>query len=578
MGIRSLGVAVGEALLMPTTGGAGVLDIGRMAMRFIARRGRRYRAARHWPVRRPTIVRVVVAVIALVAWAVPAVALTTYYVDPNWSGLNTGAATAPWTSLASGWGTINTTLATDDVTVYFSARLAGSDTNVTNGVPLSLDRTDLGTHRLTLDGMSQYNTSEVTPSWSAYSGASRHQITGSLPVNSNNANGPGGPWPDRNYITVQGFKLISTGGQCANLEGVHNFIFQNNDASTAVGVTGGPCVFSGVPYASNAGAHGGTWPTHLQIVNNTIHDTFGECMYIGGATPDPPPAGQLTNLQTGDDILIQGNTSTNCGIRGGEPDGIDVKDGNTNVKLIGNTFKWPIAATATAQAMDLESCTLVDGNYVEFPPVIGISLNASWNNTVGRGSCVVRNNVIVNITSPLGSRRIGIALSEATSVTYQWTNTKVYNNTIFNTADSCIHIFAPENNVTIENNILDSCGGDGITVDGAGQLATHDYNVFFNITGSALANAGINTACANVATVEPHSLCSDPPFVNTSTPYTATNFRLRAGSPAIGAGVNLSSIFTTDFTGATRGVLWDTGAFQSTTITLPPQPPTLSVK
>src|SRR5262245_4768010 len=57
-------------------------------------------------------------------------ALTLYYVDPDWPGSTTGAASTPWTSLtSSAWATINATLATDDVMVYFSARTTGSDTH-----------------------------------------------------------------------------------------------------------------------------------------------------------------------------------------------------------------------------------------------------------------------------------------------------------------------------------------------------------------------------------------------------------------------------------------------------------------
>ena len=49
--------------------------------------------------------------------ASPASALTTYYVDPSWTGSQTGAAATPWTSLAASgaWSTVNTRLATDDV-------------------------------------------------------------------------------------------------------------------------------------------------------------------------------------------------------------------------------------------------------------------------------------------------------------------------------------------------------------------------------------------------------------------------------------------------------------------------------
>jgi hypothetical protein len=59
-------------------------------------------------------------------------------------------------------------------------------------------------------------------------------------------------------------------------------------------------------------------------------------------------------------------------------------------------------------------------------------------------------------------------------------------------------------------------------------------------------------------------MTTDPKFVtlpNGTTGY--GNWALQSGSPAIGAGVQLNSIFTTDILGTTRGAVWDMGAFQS---------------
>jgi hypothetical protein len=53
---------------------------------------------------------------------------------------------------------------------------------------------------------------------------------------------------------------------------------------------------------------------------------------------------------------------------------------------------------------------------------------------------------------------------------------------------------------------------------------------------------------------------SDPLFVNEG----ALDFRLQAGSPARGAGTNLTALgFSTDINGNPRGSSWDMGAFQS---------------
>ena len=57
-------------------------------------------------------------------------AATTFYVDSDWTGMPNGTASQPWKSLSSdAWSGINSALATGDVTVYFSAREASSDTD-----------------------------------------------------------------------------------------------------------------------------------------------------------------------------------------------------------------------------------------------------------------------------------------------------------------------------------------------------------------------------------------------------------------------------------------------------------------
>src|SRR5438309_810862 len=94
----------------------------------------------------------------LLAASSPAWCLTTFYVDPDWGGTQTGAASTPWGSLTgSAWTAINAALASNDVTVYFTARAKASDANFVSTTGIAINRTDMSTHRLTLDGMSQWN-------------------------------------------------------------------------------------------------------------------------------------------------------------------------------------------------------------------------------------------------------------------------------------------------------------------------------------------------------------------------------------------------------------------------------------
>jgi len=110
-------------------------------------------------------IRVLFGALCCLVWSIaitaPAQATTLYYVDPDWGGSATGAASTPWTYITSAaWTTINTTLASDDVTVYFSARAASSDTNQPATTSISINRTDLSSHRVTFDGMSFYNNND----------------------------------------------------------------------------------------------------------------------------------------------------------------------------------------------------------------------------------------------------------------------------------------------------------------------------------------------------------------------------------------------------------------------------------
>ena len=118
----------------------------------------------------------------LLAWHVPLrVDSASFYVDSDWTGIRNGTASQPFAVLdSSAWSNINSALAIDDVTIYFSARKAVSDTPSyyhaagIDGVQLEIDltlKTTSGSHLLTLDGSSFYNTSESSPFWVSYSGS-----------------------------------------------------------------------------------------------------------------------------------------------------------------------------------------------------------------------------------------------------------------------------------------------------------------------------------------------------------------------------------------------------------------------
>ena len=99
----------------------------------------------------------------------PASSQRAFYVDPDYAGGGDGTASRPWSALASSptgpeWSAVNQALADGPVIIYFSAREAGVEASEETTSEVNVLRTDKSTHRLTLDGVSQYNTNHEQPS------------------------------------------------------------------------------------------------------------------------------------------------------------------------------------------------------------------------------------------------------------------------------------------------------------------------------------------------------------------------------------------------------------------------------
>jgi hypothetical protein len=136
--------------------------------------------------------------------------------------------------------------------------------------------------------------------------------------------------------------------------------------------------------------------------------------------------------------------------------------------------------------------------------------------------------------------------------------------------------------LVIKNNIF---SGLGIDIVGGAKAQWSsidvDYNLHnpTNINGygetvwfSGIGNAGqcSSLACAQKQGWEVHSPNMDAPdFVSVPDGAAGSgNFYLLSGSPALGTGINLSSVFTTDAAGQPRPSAgsWDMGAFVDPTL------------
>jgi hypothetical protein len=129
--------------------------------------------------------------------------------------------------------------------------------------------------------------------------------------------------------------------------------------------------------------------------------------------------------------------------------------------------------------------------------------------------------------------------------------------------------------LTLKNNIY-STMSQGLDTSGGGTISASDYNDYYNLGAAAVrTGAGQFTLSVWQATSgnpDLHSFTSNP---NLTAAYT-----LNSGSPAIGAGVNLTSLGITALDFDKAGVArpssgaWDVGGFQYQTTAGAPAPPT----
>lgn len=525
-----------------------------------------------------------------------------YYVDPLYtSGGSNGTSTNPWTSLSSGWATINTGLASGPVTVYFSATV--SDTTAIN----LGSRTDASTNVLTLDGTSQKNTNETTPAWvtnatpvpctqlgatsntCVWNTAAKYTIQAANPITGNDtfSNCLG-------YFTVQGFHFKTTEGS-ADLTYLHDLTFQYNEVERVALGSYGPGVIAGTgsfgPCHTGAARPGGTdsGPDNVTVQYNYIHATWGECIYVPGSTGDPwsntvRPDRQQTeatnlNLQcggqsstaacpTGANYILKGNSLESCASWGGQGDGVDIKDGHVNLTVTQHTIRITKSCASCGsqspgvdgQGILAESGTLFDGNYIEAPGRQCLPIYSSWNNSTGRGTATIRNNVCLNANG--GGSNVAWHWFAPTANVNAWIGFNLYNNTAYNSDAFCISIDSggagngtnPAASANVENNICHSTSVGGILAD-VGIINVRDYNDFF---------------LAGTCPGEAHGICTDPLFVSTNTPYVATNFNLQVTSPALYVGLALSPAFADYFGNNRPSGIWDIGFYQYGAI--PPAP------
>ena len=475
-----------------------------------------------------------------------------FYVDSHWTGAQSGSAAQPWTYLSSSaWTSINNALAGGNVTVYFAARPASSDTDdlydtngdgIQDGIDLS-KRSDTGGSVLTLDGNSQYNTSAASPSWLSYSGKSKCRIGYLTAQNASHVK--------YSNITIHGFHVATLDGNkeigiCGD-----NWVIENCECEHTSTSSNGPGILL-VPTSDSAHEGSSYYApacTNITIRNNIVHDTYGEALYIGGGgiMDGTAAAGYPSHSY----ITIESNIVYNAGTWGAQGDGIDVKGGIRYLTIRANEI-YNINSTAGVRAIVVQGqlagaaqTTIVERNRIHDCAAIedaAIAVVNSWGTPQG---VTIRNNLIYNINGPSGASGIKVYDSQDA--------VRIYNNTISSCAASGILVVsAPQ--VVVMNNLVFGNNSGGSQVSLSASSVQCDYNAYGG-------NWGYSSPGGSSLSLSATAL------ISTVVSAATGDYRLQAGSPVIGKATVLSG-FSNDVASNLRGTSWDTGAYQHTSLVL----------
>jgi hypothetical protein len=199
-----------------------------------------------------------------------------------------------------------------------------------------------------------------------------------------------------------------------------------------------------------------------------------------------------------------------------------------------------------AEDQDL-SGNVFSGNYIHDNGDVGASAQAHGLNLSGQNDVVINN---------VCARNTGTGLQIAGYSTVS--NMKLYNNTFAWNGHNGITIWMNMNGVDIKNNILYANTNWGILfVDATGTGVVIDKNLIYgNVSG------GFSDGGSSVSYTLGTTISSDPLFANDT--WADFDAHLTGSSPAIGAGYNFYSLFTTDLAGNPRpsSGAWDLGAYK----------------
>ena len=317
--------------------------------------------------------------------------------------------------------------------------------------------------------------------------------------------------------------------------------------------------------------------TNFKVYGNTTYRMTGS---PGGTDADGLV---ITSANSTDGTYAHGVQIYNNTVYENHQDGIII-NGNW-LSIFGNLVHDNIYSDALSTHPDGIECNGVSDGYT------GCIHTLVYNNTVydqsqniyfnGYGTAAedgdvwIFNNVVY--TNPVSSTGVNLATSMVCCNINLYNGTTVYilNNTLGNSQNGFMSIFLQSfSDAHVKNNIINNQTGVGLQVPDSSVVAEMDNNLYNGPTFVQWNGASLNTITAVRSTTgfESHGLAGNP-LIN---PFPTTT--LQTGSPAIGAGANLTSLGVTqldsDIIGTARpstGV-WDIGAYADSSSR--PDPPT----
>lgn len=327
--------------------------------------------------------------------------------------------------------------------------------------------------------------------------------------------------------------------------------------------------------------HDGTEGTDVFRANGAINCTVSQCTFIRLVTPNNDSGTSTDSVTTG---LGTKNFTTQTGKTWEAGDYFEASYTlDTSHRMTGTLMSYDsgtgalvmdVSSVAGGSGLTYANWTLQwvnAGNHSDIFQAFGGTSTQSHDNLVER--CWIEDNSgqfgnFEGDSNPSGIRdwtfrnNVFVNSRIQTNVFEGVTGFKFYNNTVYNASGNAG--FGSDDAVECYNNIF--CRVGTINAGGPYNYATRtkDYNFMSMYATDAIKTGYVYNGTTQLN--EQHGINTgtwdpDEVFVDAAN----KDFTLRVGSPAIGAGVDLSSSgFTNDYTGATRTAPWDMGAYKYT--------------